>query len=152
MARRRIGIWFLGARGGVATTTILGLIALRRSLVGTPGLVTALPKFDGLDLAGWNDFVIGGYDIRHGSLYEEALKLANVSRALDPALVEKCKADLDKIDKNIRLGTIYNVGHTIEELAEAELTARKETPRAVIERVQSDLKSFVKKHEIDQLV
>jgi myo-inositol-1-phosphate synthase len=152
MARRRIGIWFLGARGGVATTTILGLAALRRSLVGTAGLVTALPKFDGLDLAGWNDFVIGGYDIRHSALHEEALKLANVSRALDPALVEKCKSDLDKIDKNIRLGTVYRVGHTIEELAEAELTSKKETPREVIERVQGDLKSFVKKYELDQVV
>src|SRR5688572_21591821 len=99
MARRRIGIWFLGARGGVATTTILGLTAMRRSLVGLEGLVTALPKFDSLDLAGWNDFVIGGYDIRHGTLHAEALKLANVSRALDATLVEKCKADLDKIDK-----------------------------------------------------
>ena len=74
MARRRIGIWFLGARGGVATTTILGLVALRRSLVGTAGLVTALPRFDGLDLAGFGDFIIGGYDIRHSTLHEEALK------------------------------------------------------------------------------
>lgn len=152
MARRRIGIWFLGARGGVATTTILGLVALRRSLVGTSGLVTALPKFDGLDLAGWNDFILGGYDIRHSTLHEEALKLANVSRALDPALVEKCKSDLDKIDKNIRLGSIYRVGQTIEDLADEELTGKKETPREVIERVQADLKSFIKKNELDQAV
>jgi myo-inositol-1-phosphate synthase len=136
----------------VATTTILGLVALRRSLAGTAGLVTTLPKFDGLDLAGWNDFVIGGYDIRHSTLHEEAMKLANVSRAIDPALVDKCKSDLDKIDKNIRLGTVYHVGHTIEELAEAELTSKKETPREVIDRVQADLKSFIKKNEIDQLV
>jgi myo-inositol-1-phosphate synthase len=152
MARRRIGIWFLGARGGVATTTILGLVALRRSLVGTSGLVTALPKFDGLDLTGWNDFILGGYDIRHSTLHEEALKLANVSRALDPALVDKCKSDLDKIDKNIRLGSIYRVGQTIEDLADEELTSKKETPREVIERVQADLKSFIKKNELDQAV
>lgn len=152
MARRRIGIWFLGARGGIATTVSVGLIALRRSLVGQAGLVTELPKFDGLDLANWSDFVIGGHDIRRGTLYEEAMKLAHVSRALDPALVEKCKGDLEKIDKNIRLGTIYNVGPTIEELAADELTAKRETPREVIQRVQGDLKSFIKKNEVDQLV
>jgi len=152
MARRRIGIWFLGARGGVATTTILGLTALRRSLAGTEGLVTALPKFDGLDLASWGDFVIGGHDIRHSTLYDEAMKLAHVSHALDAALVEKCKSDLEKVDKNIRLGTIFNVGRAIEDLAEDELSGKKESPREAIERVQNDLKTFVKKNELDQLV
>jgi hypothetical protein len=34
MARQRIGIWLFGARGGVATTAIVGLAALRRGLVG----------------------------------------------------------------------------------------------------------------------
>ena len=152
MARRRIGIWFLGARGGVATTTILGLTALRRSLVGLDGLVTALPKFDALDLASWSDFVIGGHDIRQTSLYEEAMKLARVSRALDVGLVDKCKVDLDKIDKNIRLGTIYNVGRAIQDLADDELSAKKETPRDVIERIQSDLTTFVKKNDLDEVV
>ena len=37
MPRRRIGIWLVGARGGVATSAILGLYALRKNLViGTP--------------------------------------------------------------------------------------------------------------------
>jgi myo-inositol-1-phosphate synthase len=152
MARRRIGIWFIGARGGVATTTILGLVALRRSLVGTEGLVTALPKFDQLDLAGFNEFVIGGHDIRASALYDEAVKLARVSNAVDLQLVEKCKTDLDKIDKNIVLGTICNVGRAIENLAEAELRGKKETPREAIDRMQADLKAFVKKNDLDQLV
>jgi myo-inositol-1-phosphate synthase len=151
MARRRIGLWLLGARGGVATTTILGLIALRRSLVGKEGLVTALPKFDGLGLVEFGDLVIGGHDIRQSTLYDEALKLANVSRALDVGLVEKCKADLDKIDKNIRLGTIFNVGKAIEDLADDELST-KEAPRAAIERVQNDLTAFAKKNELDEVV
>ncbi len=152
MARRRIGIWFLGARGGVATTSILGLVALRRSLVGLEGLVTALPKFDGVGLADFNDFVIGGHDIRQTSLYEEAMKLARVSRAVDVTLVEKCKADLEKIDKNIKLGTVVNVGRTIADLAEGEIAGKKESPREAIARVQQDLQAFIKKNSIDQLV
>jgi myo-inositol-1-phosphate synthase len=151
MARRRIGIWFVGARGGVATTTILGLVAMRRSLVGTEGLVTALPKFDGLDLAGFGDLVIGGHDIRQSTLYDEAMKLARVSRALDAALVDRCKSDLEKIDKNLRLGTIYNVGKAIEDLADDDVE-RKESPRDAIGRVQSDLKAFAKRNELDQVV
>src|SRR5262245_17008591 len=102
MARRRIGIWFLGAKGGVAATACVGLSALQKGLVGNQGLVTQLPQFGGLDLAGWKDFVVGGHDIRAASLYEEALKLCRVSRAIDERLVEKCKSELDRIDKQIR--------------------------------------------------
>jgi myo-inositol-1-phosphate synthase len=152
MARRRIGIWFIGARGGVATTTILGLVALRRSLVGTEGLVTALPTFDPLGLVGFGDFVIGGHDIRQSSLYDEALKLARVSNALDPALVERCKAELEKIEANLRPGTICNVGRAIEQLADEPLRTKRETPREAIDRVQADFKAFVKKNELDEMV
>jgi myo-inositol-1-phosphate synthase len=152
MARRRIGIWFIGARGGVATTTILGLVAMRRGLAGTEGLVTALPKFDSLELAAFGDFVIGGHEIRSSNLYDEALKLARVSNALDLALVEKCKGDLDKIDKNIRLGTLVNVGRAIVGLADGELRSKKETPRDAISRIQSDLQAFAKENKLDQVV
>jgi myo-inositol-1-phosphate synthase len=151
MAQRKIGIWFLGARGGVATTTIVGLTALRRQWAESLGLVTELPRFTGLELASWNDFIIGGHDIRDVSLFDEAMKLARVSNALEAELIHKCKADLDKIDKNIRLGSVYNVGQTIEQFAEAEIRG-KENPLDVIARVQADLKSFVKKNSLEQLI
>ena len=48
--KRRIGIWLIGCKGGVATTAIVGLIALKKGLVATTGLVTALPEFAALDL------------------------------------------------------------------------------------------------------
>jgi myo-inositol-1-phosphate synthase len=151
MAQRNIGIWFLGARGGVATTTITGLIALKRGWAETLGLVTELPAFASLDLPTWNEFVIGGHDIRDVSLHDEAMKLARVSNALDVELVQKCKADYDRIDKNIRLGSVCNVGSAIEQFAEQTIRTR-EAPLDVIARVQADLKSFAKKQNLDQLI
>jgi myo-inositol-1-phosphate synthase len=152
MAQRRIGIWVIGAKGGVATTSIVGLVALKRGLTGPQGLVTQLPIFSDLGLAQWDDFVIGGHDIRTTTLHNEAMQLARVSRAIDPELVDKCKADLDAIDKNIRLGTLVNVGATIAKFADQELRAKQESPRAAIERIQADLKAFVKEQRIDQLI
>ena len=55
MAKPRIGIWLIGAKGGVATTTIVGLTALRRGLAGTAGLLSELPRFAPLKPAGWDD-------------------------------------------------------------------------------------------------
>ena len=50
MSKRRVGLWLIGAFGGVGTTAALGLAALGRGLIDTTSLVTALPLFDGLDL------------------------------------------------------------------------------------------------------
>ena len=46
MSHPRIGIWFIGARGGVAATASVGLVALQKQLAATAGLVTALERGD----------------------------------------------------------------------------------------------------------
>ena len=143
MARARIGVWLVGARGGVATTSVLGLTALRKGLAGHQGLVSQLPLFEDLQLASWKDFAVGGHDIRPTSLLAEAEKLHQVSRALDEGLIARCKSDLQKIDRNIRPGILFNVGRTIEGLAAEELRDVDETPRQAIARVQQDLNEFV---------
>lgn len=152
MARNRIGVWLLGARGGVATTVIVGLVALKRGLCGNAGLVTQLPQFAGLDLVDFGDLVIGGHDIRACTLFDEAMKLNDASRVLGADLIRKCKPDLDKIDKNIKPGTLINVGATIESFATDALREAKETPRDAIGRIQADLQAFVKEQKLDRLI
>ncbi|WP_425618224.1 inositol-3-phosphate synthase [Anatilimnocola sp. NA78] len=154
MARRKIGIWIIGAKGGVASTVTVGLVALKKGLAPNHGMVTQLPQFAGLDLAGFGDFTIGGHEIREVSLYDEVLQLVRVSKALDAELVAKCKPELDKIDKNIKPGTLWNVGNKIEQLATDDLRKlkTKETPRTAIDRIQADLKEFQAKNKLDQVV
>ena len=53
MPHPRIGIWLIGARGGVAATTLVGLAALEKGLAGNAGLVSQLPCFTDLELADW---------------------------------------------------------------------------------------------------
>jgi myo-inositol-1-phosphate synthase len=154
MGSSRIGIWFIGAKGGVATTAITGLAALKRGLVGNAGLVTTTPRFAGLDLAAWSDFVIGGHDIREGSLYHEALRMHTESRAIDIGLLDQCRPDFDDIERNLRPGTLWNVGRTISNLASEEIQTRhsQETPRSAIERVQSELRDFSTAHNLAHIV
>src|SRR5262245_43267552 len=152
MARRKLGLWLIGAKGGVATTVTVGLAALRRGLTGTTGLVSALPQFAGLDFADWGDFTIGGHEIRETTLFTEAQQLVRGNHALDGELVGKLKGDLDKLDKNTKSGTLVNVGSTIEGLADASLRKVKESPRAAIERFQSDFQDFIKRQSLDQLI
>jgi myo-inositol-1-phosphate synthase len=152
MTHRKLGLWLIGAKGGVATTVVVGLAALRKGLAGNQGLVSALPQFAGLDFAGWNDFTVGGHEIRETTYFAAARQLARNNHALDGELVGKLKSELDKLDKNIRSGTLLNVGPAIEGIAGAEAKRLKEPPRAVIERVQSDLKDFATRNRLDQVI
>lgn len=152
MPRKRIGIWFIGARGGVASTTIVGLCALKRGLIGTTGLVSELPHFAPLKLAGWDDFVIGGHDIRDVRLFDEALRMHTESRAIDGELIKNLKSDLEKIDKRIKPGTVLNSGDTIRNLAAESVKKKVEHPQEVVARVEEDLASFAKQEKLDHVV
>ncbi len=154
MARPKIGIWIIGAKGGVATTVTVGLLALKKSLAGNFGLVSALPQFADLDLASWGDFTLGGHEIRQVSLFDAASQLVQDNHALDGELVAKLRGDLERVDKNTRQGILWNVGSSIEKLAADEVKAasRRESPRAAIERVQADLAEFAAKNKLDQVI
>jgi len=151
MARPGIGIWLVGAKGGVASTTIVGLAALKQGLTPPFGLVSGLPQFGHLGLADWNDFAVAGHEIRDVRLVDEAMKLATTSRAIDPRLIEQCRADLAEIDGRVRPGTIYQVGRTIEGLAGAEVP-RGESPRDAIARVREDMAGFVRAAGLKHLI
>src|SRR5688572_14101096 len=102
MSDRRVGIWMIGALGGVASTAALGLSALARGLIDTTSLVTATPPFDRLDLDSFGQFVLGGHDIRGGSLIQTASELHRRANVFDEAIIAQCAPDLETWTKNIR--------------------------------------------------
>jgi myo-inositol-1-phosphate synthase len=152
MARQKIGIWLVGARGGVATTATVGLVALKNGLVGDQALVSELPQFAEIGLKPWKDFVIGGHEIRDTSLLDEAQKLCRVSHAIDERLLARCRGELAKIDENIRPGTLVNVGRTISGLASDDLKERKETPAEAVARLRTDLRTFAESNKLTDVV
>ncbi|MHC4177200.1 MAG: inositol-3-phosphate synthase [Planctomycetota bacterium] len=151
MARDRVGIWLIGAKGGVATTMILGLAALKKGLIGPAGLVSELPQFGHLPLLDWADLVVGGHEIRRVALADEALRLAAESRTTGPDLVNRCKSELSRIDRRIRPGTFHKVGGTIAALADAEIP-RRESPREAVDRVGRDLADFIRANKLRHVV
>ncbi len=152
MNDRRIGLWLIGALGGVGATAALGLAALRRRLTDTTSLVTATPLFERLDLDGFEQFTIGGHDIRRGSISESARDLHERANVFDEAVLTACQADLDAWTLNVRPGTILGSGATIGKLAELPEVQRAGTPREAIERIQADLREFQARNKLDQVV
>jgi len=153
MAKRKIGVWLIGAWGGVATTVVVGLSALRKGLTDTTGLVTALPPFAALDLAGWDDFVIGGHEIRETTYAAEAQMLLEKSHVFSAASLSAIAPQLAKFDKNVRPGTLINVGQTIERLAgPAALKTRKETAAQAVARLAKDIAEFKTREKLERVI
>jgi myo-inositol-1-phosphate synthase len=153
MAFSRTGIWFIGARGGVASSATLGLIGLQKQLTDTVGLVSAIPKFASLPLVDWNALVVGGHDIRDAPLLESVERLHRESRVFDGKLIETARSDLVAIDAQIRPGTLIRCGESIESLAAVSMNVfGGESPREAVERLQADLKSFQKELALEQVI
>ena len=115
MTQPDLGVWLIGARGGVAATAATGLCALQHGWIGDAGLVSRLPQFQHLDLAAWDSFVVGGHEIRGVRLTDEACGWPPRCRATARELIARCRAELERIDARIRPGTLRNVGPTIAE-------------------------------------
>ena len=152
MARNRIGVWFIGAKGGVASTAIVGMLALKKGLTRSTALVSELPQFQKLGLVDWKDLVIGGHEVRDLRSFEEAMRMNTESRAIDADLIGKLKGELDKLDKVIRPGTVLNSGAVIEGMASPEVRRKSESPRDAIDRIKADLKQFADDNKLAHVV
>jgi myo-inositol-1-phosphate synthase len=151
MSDLKVGVWLIGAKGGVASTAILGLAALKRGLTDSAGLTSQLKQFGELRLIDWDRLVVGGHDIRRVPLLAEVGRMAGESRTAMAVLVEQCRAELEQIDARIRPGTILGVGDTITALVDADLPS-EETPREAIARVGRDMADFVRQEQLAHLV
>lgn len=143
MSHSTLGVWFVGGRGSVAATATLGLAALRKGLTDSVGLVSELPQFARLDLASWDDLVVGGHEIRDVSILETLERLRTGSYVLDRSMLESCREELEAVDARIRPGCLTNCGATISKLAGSLMRAvLEEKPLETIRRLQSDLRAF----------
>jgi len=91
MAKRKLGIFIIGAYGGVATTMIVGARAFARKLIQPFGLITETPEFANLKLAAIDDLVFGGMDIRRSSLIASAKEVASETGTISPDILKKLR-------------------------------------------------------------
>ncbi|MFE6894377.1 inositol-3-phosphate synthase [Streptomyces sp. NPDC057694] len=100
---RRTGVWFIGARGSVATTAVAGGAALAAGLYGPTGMVTESQAFTGAALPALSDLVFGGHDTVETPLPKRAEALAEQG-VLPHGLVRAVHRELAAADREIRTG------------------------------------------------
>jgi len=128
----KTGIWLIGARGSVATTATVGLLALQARLTDTTGCVTELPELRSPALPALGDLVLGGHDIVATPVLKKAETLAAagvVPGRLVAALTDRLTAHEESV-RPLPSGTQPQVSAAIG----------------------ADLAAFREKHELDQVV
>ncbi|MDG4796277.1 inositol-3-phosphate synthase [Micromonospora sp. WMMD1082] len=97
----RTGVWLVGARGSVATTSVVGALALRAGLTGPTGCVTELPGVAGPALPSFADLVFGGHDVVATPLAKRAEALATAG-VLPARLVAALPEELAAVEREVR--------------------------------------------------
>ncbi|MFI9543672.1 inositol-3-phosphate synthase [Streptomyces sp. NPDC052016] len=99
----RTGVWFVGARGSVATTAVAGCAAVAAGLHPPTGMVTETPPFHGTGLTPLHALVFGGHDTVDCPLPKRAEHLTD-ARVLPYGLASAVDAELRAADEEIRPG------------------------------------------------
>jgi myo-inositol-1-phosphate synthase len=152
MSRRRVGLWLIGAFGGVGTTITLGLAAMARGLTDRTGLVSELPLFEGLSLPEPNEFVVGGHDIRQSSFLESAEEFRRNSGVFDPSWIDACRDDLVAASNRVRPGTKLGGGAAISKLGDWGEAGSPQTAKQAVDQIAADLAAFAESERLDHLI
>lgn len=134
-ATERTGVWFVGARGSVATTAVVGALGVSHGLAPTTGLVTEHPELLPDGLPDLSSLVFGGHDVSSQSLLKKAEALA-AGGVVPAAVVSAVSAEVETVDAEVRPGHV----------------AGEESTAEAVERLATDIASFRDRHGLARVV
>jgi myo-inositol-1-phosphate synthase len=152
MIRRRVGLWLVGAFGGVGTTITLGLAAIARGFAGRTGMVTALPPFCDLPLPEPGDFVIGGHEIRRTTFSESAEEFRRTSGVFELEWIAACRDELTLASSRVRPAPRLGLSQAVLRLANWKEEKPCRTVREAVDLITRDISSFVADESVDHLI
>jgi len=148
----KVGLWLVGACGGVGCTTALGIAALAKRRAAPTGLVSALPPFRDIPLVAPGRIVIGGHEIRSETLQSAVHALHKRAGLFDSDLIRACTPQLRAFQHEIRPGTLAGSGRVVRAMADLGGLEREKSAADVIERLAADIASFRKRLRLDHVV
>ncbi|MEU4497726.1 inositol-3-phosphate synthase [Streptomyces sp. NPDC023998] len=136
-ASRNVGVWFVGARGSVATTAVAGCAAVTAGLHPPNGMVTETAPFAGSGLPALSSLVFGGHDTAHCPLPKRAEELT-AAGVLPHGLAAAVRGELAAADEEIRPG--------------GPQSGDVRTDRELIAVFEADVRDFRERHELARVV
>jgi myo-inositol-1-phosphate synthase len=130
-------VWFVGARGSVATTATVGALAVRAGLADRTGMVSELPEVAAARLPGLDGLVTGGHEVADGTLGKRAEQLAE-GGVIPTALARSLGGELADAERRIRPGVSAGPGTG--------------TQREAAARIEADIRAFREDNALDRVV
>lgn len=130
-----VGVWFIGSKGSVASTAVVGALAVRAGLAEPIGCVTELPELAAANLPGLDQLVFGGHDVVDVSMLKRAELLA-AGGVIPSQLPAVLAAELAATDAELRPGVRAGDGDQ----------------RAQVQRLAADLRDFKARHRLSTVV
>lgn len=152
MKASKTGVWIFGAKGGLATTLMVGARAIARGLTSSAGLVTEHEELSPLDLVGLNGLVFGGHDIRTISLFDSAYEIYRDTGSIDYEILLKIKEEIHEMGDEIRPGLCHNCGKAVDRIAQPGFLVETGDLRQAIDRIREDIQSFRERHGLERVV
>src|ERR1700716_2821813 len=155
-ARGKLGVMLVGL-GAVSTTTIAGVIAVRKGIAKPIGSLTQMgtvrlgkrtegrsPKIsEVVPLSSLDDLVFGGWDIFEDDCYAAA----RTAGVLEPALLEQVRPELEKIKP---WPAVFDK-HYVKRLDGPNVKKGK-NKKDLAEQLIADIRTFKSDHKLDRMV
>jgi myo-inositol-1-phosphate synthase len=155
-ARGRLGILLVGL-GAVSTTTIAGVLAIRKGFAKPIGSMTQMgtvrlgkrtegrsPKVsEVVPLSGLDDLVFGGWDIFEDDCYAAA----RTAGVIEPSLLDRIRPDLEKIRP---WPAVFDQRYV--KRLDGPNVKKGKNKRDLAEQVIADIRRFTADHKLDRLV
>jgi len=149
---RKVGVWVVGACGGVSTLAISGVEAIKAGAVGTAGLVSELPEFRRLGLCGLDEIVFGGHEIRPVDLVASAEEFGRTDGVITPAILEAVRPGLARWSRNLRIGVSLGGGEGVRSIAPRPTEKDRLPLPGIVRAIQADLQEFRRANGLDDVV
>ncbi len=155
-ASGKLGVLLVGL-GAVSTTTIAGVMAIRRGLASPIGSLTQMgtirlgkrtenraPKINEfVPLASLNDIVFGGWDI----FEEDCYGAARTAGVLEPAQLEQVRPELEAIKP---MPAVFDQRYV--KRLDGPNVKKGKNKRDLAEQLIADIRAFKQKHGCDRMV
>jgi myo-inositol-1-phosphate synthase len=109
-------VWFIGIKGAVATTILVGVFAIKRGLSTSSGIMSEDKRFSQLNLERLEDLQFGGHDIRSIALYDAAYQNVSDNSTFNTTQLAELKEEIDSIP--VKCGIVNNCGEAISSLCD----------------------------------
>ncbi|MFH1999783.1 MAG: inositol-3-phosphate synthase, partial [Planctomycetota bacterium] len=152
MKKKKTGVWVFGAKGGLATTMMVGARAIAGRLTSSTGLVTDREELRAMGLVEIEDLVFGGHDIRSISLYDSAYEIYRETGSINFEILHKLEAEVRLMEEEIRPGACINSGAAVEKIADRDYALQGSSLRDVVRQIRNDIKAFREKHALKRIV